>query len=345
MNQTRRLALQIGFWLLIWCILWISGNHDYHFIRDNSPAFAIQVVLLILLLYYLVPRLFLEKKYVLFILTTIPLLVLGAYLSSELSPGPLRLPPDALPMDRPGPHDFNKPSGGGPSQFFIHLLMLTISSITAVLVETFTFVLQKEKGIAFAKAELKEAELKFLKMQINPHFLFNALNNIYALSVTNSEKTQEGISTLSEMLRYVLYDCEQPEVPLDKEINYIENYISLFKLKSSKHFNITFNISTDHDFVKVAPMLFVPFIENAFKHSGIEKGGDRFVAITLEAKENSINFSIENSLPTKDIVKDQQGGIGLVNVQKRLDLLYPDAYQLNVEKTDTFSAQLNINLS
>lgn len=344
MNKTKRLALQIGFWLLIWCILWISGNHDYRFIRDNSPAFAIQVVLLILLLYYLVPRLFLEKKYVLFILTTIPLLVLGAYLSSELSPGPLRLPPESLPLDRPGPPDFNKPAGGGPSRFFINLLMLTLSSVTAVLAETFTFVLQKEKGIAFAKAELKEAELKFLKMQINPHFLFNALNNIYALSVTNSEKTQEGISTLSEMLRYVLYDCEQPEVALQKEVEYIENYISLFKLKSSKHFNITFKTMTDNHLVKVAPMLLVPFVENAFKHSGIEKGGDCFVEITLKAKENGITFTIKNSLPSKDIVKDQQGGIGLVNVQKRLNLLYPDAYQLTIDKTETFNVQLKIHL-
>ena len=170
------------------------------------------------------------------------------------------------PANRPRLGLMRRMPGSIPTKFFVNLLMMAISFVLATLLETFVYVQRKEKGIALAKAELNEAELKFLKMQINPHFLFNALNNIYALSVTNSEKTQEGISTLSQMLRYVLYDCERQKVPLQKELEYISHFIELFKLKSSKDFNINFTEEIENDSIMVAPMLFVPFIENAFKH-------------------------------------------------------------------------------
>ncbi|MGB3776209.1 MAG: histidine kinase, partial [Leeuwenhoekiella sp.] len=208
----------------------------------------------------------------------------------------------------------------------------------------FIYAQEKEKSIAFAKAELMESELKFLKMQINPHFLFNALNNIYALSVTNSDRTQESISTLSEMLRYVIYDCEQPEVPLQKELNYIENYIALFKLKSSKGYDIAFAKAVKNESIRVAPMIFVPYIENAFKHSGIEKGGGSFVHIILEQDENKITFTVENSKPKEPTVTDAQGGIGLPNVQKRLEILYPDQHELTVINEVTFRVNLVINI-
>ena len=181
-------------------------------------------------------------------------------------------------------------------------------------------------------------------MQINPHFLFNALNNIYALSVTNSEKTQEGISTLSQMLRYVLYDCERPKVPLQKELEYISHFIELFKLKSSKDFNINFTEEIENDSIMVAPMLFVPFIENAFKHSGIEKGGDSFVNISLKSSSNSIDFKVENSLPIEPLITDENGGIGLQNVKKRLEILYSEKHQLSIENKNTFKVILKVNI-
>ena len=195
-----------------------------------------------------------------------------------------------------------------------------------------------------SKVELVQSELKFLKTQINPHFLFNALNNIYALSVTNSEKTQEGISTLSLMLRYVLYDCERPEVPLRKELEYITYFIELFRLKSSKDYNIRFFEEVECDTIMVPPMLFIPFIENAFKHSGIEKRGNTFVNISLKATEASIEFSVENSLPTRPIVSDGHSGIGLQNVQRRLNILYPQTHRLDIKRADTFSIHLKMQL-
>ncbi len=170
------------------------------------------------------------------------------------------------------------------------------------------------------------------------------LNNIYALSVTNSEKTQEGISTLSLMLRYVLYDCERSAVPLHKELEYITHFIELFKLKSSEEFNISYIEDVEDHELMVPPMLFVPFIENAFKHSGIEKRGNSFVKIYLKSKENIIEFSVENSLTSEPLLHDEQGGIGLQNVKKRLDILYPQTHQLDIRRSDTFKVYLRMNL-
>jgi two-component system LytT family sensor kinase len=336
MNRLKRTLFQVLTWLVIWCVVWIISGSDFIFIEANSLAFIFQIGLLFGVIYSAVPRFLFNKKYVLFVLLSICVISLCAYISAEFAPSPINRPP---------PDDVGGPPMKGPSRFFVHLLILSVSCITAVLLETFVYAQQKEKGIAFAKAELIESELKFLKMQINPHFLFNALNNIYALSVINSEKTQEGISTLSEMLRYVLYDCERPEVPLHKEVEYIKNFIELFKLKSSKKFNIILTEDLQNDTITVAPMLFVPFIENAFKHSGIEKRGDSFVTISLKAKENNIDFLIENSLTSEEhIIKDGQGGIGVNNVQKRLKLLYPENHKLHIEKTNIFRVHLNVNI-
>ncbi|MEL6535701.1 MAG: histidine kinase [Bacteroidota bacterium] len=230
------------------------------------------------------------------------------------------------------------------SRFFRQLLIMAATCLSAVAVETFTLAQHKQKSEALAKAELKESELRFLKMQINPHFLFNSLNNIYALSVTNSDKTQEGIHTLSLMLRYVLYDCEQPKIPISKEVEYIRHFIDLYKLKSSEEYNIEFVETVASTTIMIAPMLLVPFIENAFKHSGIEKRGESFVSIRLQAKANKVELFVKNSLPSQPLNTDPHRGIGLQNVKKRLALLYPDKHQLEIEKSDTFSVKLIMNL-
>jgi len=335
MNPFKRYLFQVLFWFGIWCLVWMSNGMRVLFIRDYGPSFILQALLLFGLIYYAVPRLFFQKKYFYFLLSTITFIFLFAHICTLLGPDPI-------------PRGPSRPMGQGPpfvaSRFFKQLLIMSIPSLSAVLIETFSFAQQKERSEMLSKVELMQSELKFLKMQINPHFLFNALNNIYALSVTNSEKTQEGISTLSLMLRYVLYDCERPEVPLRKELEYITHFIELFKLKSSKAYNISFVKDVEDDALRVPPMLFIPFIENAFKHSGIEKRGNNFVNISLTAKENSIEFLVENSLPAVPLVNDEQGGIGLQNVKKRLNILYPKTHLLDIKKADTFRIYLKMNL-
>lgn len=331
----KRYLFQVLFWLGVWCLVWMSIGLEVRFIRAYGLSFILQAVLLFVVIYYAVPKFLLKKKYIYFLLSIIPLILLATYIGTAMGPDPIM-------------RTSLTPTGKGPpimaSRSFRQLLIMSIPCLSAMLIETFTFAQQKERSEILSKVELVESELKFLKMQINPHFLFNALNNIYALSVTNSEKTQEGISTLSLMLRYVLYDCQRSEVPLQKELEYIIHFIELFKLKSSEEFNINFIEDVEGAELLVPPMLFVPFIENAFKHSGIEKRGNSFVNIYLKSKENIIEFSVENSLTSEPLANDEQGGIGLQNVKKRLDILYPQTHQLDIRKSDTFKVYLRMNL-
>jgi two-component system LytT family sensor kinase len=191
-----------------------------------------------------------------------------------------------------------------------------------------------------------QTELKLLKSQINPHFLFNALNNIYALSVIDSNQTQQSISYLSNMLRYVLYECEEKLVPLKKEIDYINDFIKLYSLKSSKPYNITTQYTIADNNLLVAPMLFIPFVENAFKHGHIEKHGNSFISIIVNATSSLIELEIENSQPKNAINKDAVGGIGIENVKKRLSILYPEKHQLSIlESSETFKIKLNLEVS
>ncbi|EDM44135.1 signaling protein without kinase domain [unidentified eubacterium SCB49] len=319
---------------MIWLIIGINQLDTSRFFIENSITFGFQVLTILLTSYFVAPKLLFQKKYLAFALISIATITLGAYLSSILSFKPPEIEPDLLPRpDGPPP----------PSAFFIHLLLILVSYILSILAETFIFAQKKEEAIAKQSAALAESELKFLKMQINPHFLFNSLNNIYALSISNSEKTPESIHSLSEMLRYVIYDCERPEVPIEKEIQYILNFIELFKLRSSKAFNISFNNQLKHNSMMVAPMLFIIFIENAFKHSGIEKGGDAFVNITLSASNNVITFIVENSLPKIKINKDKNSGIGLKNAEKRLEIYYPNKHSLEISSKEKYSVNLKLH--
>jgi LytS/YehU family sensor histidine kinase len=190
-----------------------------------------------------------------------------------------------------------------------------------------------------------QAELSYLKMQVNPHFLFNALNNIYSLAVSEKgKKTGDSIMKLSELLRYVLYEKEdaQNKVSLDKEIKHINSYIDLMKLRFDGEVYLNFSIEGDPNGKRVAPLLLFPLIENAAKH-GILTEAEKPVDIELKVNDHTLNFSIQNY--KNSYLKDMEGGIGVQNVQKRLELLYGDAYSLKVRETeDKFFVDLQLPL-
>lgn len=186
------------------------------------------------------------------------------------------------------------------------------------------------------KNEKLVSELKFLRSQINPHFLFNTLNNIYSLSLMKSDKTPEIILKLSEILRYMLYECNGPRVSLKKEINYIQNYLELEKLRQPEHTKIQFEIKGNVDNVEIAPFLFTPFLENAIKHGVNQVLEDPCINILLKIDESILRFRISNTKLEKEpaqTIKKQPGGIGLVNVERRLKILYPGKYHLKIENT------------
>ncbi len=187
-------------------------------------------------------------------------------------------------------------------------------------------------------------EMKLLRSQINPHFLFNALNNLYAMAISHQEKTPDLILKLSEMLRYVLYESNTDVVRAEKEWEYILNFIELQQLKYEGKINLTVDEHIEKG-AEIAPMLLLPFVENAFKHSHIEDDRKGWIKIALRISHDSLTLAIANSIPEFPISKDIGGGIGLNNVRKRLDLLYPDRYDLEItNRTDEFSINLHIDL-
>jgi len=340
MDRTKRFLFHILLWLSVWLMAWLLMTDDELFLKRNTLPFVLQIVVVAVLIYYTAPALLFRKKYVLFVVISLTLIVFCSALVSESLMGIL----GGRPIHKVGPPPGVRPKA--PPQFLIHFLILSIAYVLATFVETFLFAQKKEEETIRNKNENLQTELKLLKSQINPHFLFNSLNNIYALSVTNSDKTQQGISTLSNMLRYVLYECEQAFVPLGKEVEYIKDYLAMYVLKSSKTYPIQTEFHIKNDTVKVAPMLFIPFVENALKHGNLEKITDAFLKISIFSDDNKINFEIENSIPKETMQKDKIGGIGLENVKKRLEILYPKKHTLKIQKElTTFKVQLHIDLN
>lgn len=197
------------------------------------------------------------------------------------------------------------------------------------------------------ETQTMQSELRFLKSQINPHFLFNTLNNLYALTLKKSDKAPEIVIKLSEMMRYMLYECNEKRVPLYKEVNYLKNYLDLEQLRQHGNIRIDFQVEGHVSDQQIAPLLFIPFLENSFKHGLNTQLKDGFVDIRLQVEQKSVDFKIENSKGQTIASPDNRpsGGIGLVNVRRRLNLMYPDHYQLRVSNTpNTFAVHLTIDL-
>ena len=194
------------------------------------------------------------------------------------------------------------------------------------------------------RAEQLAAELKLLKLQINPHFFFNTLNNLYCLAHNyNNTQLASGIHTLAGLMRYIVYESNEKLVPLEKEINYINDYLKLFELRVDKEDDVSINFKTEGEIkdIFIAPMLLIPFIENACKH-GIDFKKRSFINIALAVAKNQLVFSIANSNHngTKKEA-DNASGLGLQNVHKRLELIYPDKYKLQIKPaTHTYEMKL-----
>lgn len=198
------------------------------------------------------------------------------------------------------------------------------------------------------QSQTLQSELKFLKSQINPHFLFNTLNSLYALTLKKSDLAPEIVLKLSEMMRYMLYECNEREVSLSKEINYLKNYLELEKIRQGKKMDIFFQMDGEVNNQKIAPLMFIPFIENSFKHGISNQLSNGYVNIFLEVEGNMVNMTIENSkaasLPSP--TGKRSGGIGLKNVRRRLNLLYHEHYNLEIEEDpNTYTVKLEIDLN
>jgi len=177
------------------------------------------------------------------------------------------------------------------------------------------------------RAEAVKAELAFLKSQINPHFLYNTLNYIYALAIPVSKQLAEAVLRLSSLMRYTLSESPNGKVRLTKEIEYLESYIALSKMRFAPHFHVNFKAEGWKETDEIAALILIPFVENAFKHGVIDES-DHPIIISLAVKSQSLLFQVSNKIGTA--LKDPSSGIGLANVQRRLDLIYPGQHKLQV---------------
>lgn len=221
---------------------------------------------------------------------------------------------------------------------FLMFMTGTVYSIQEMLNKN---ILHQEKMME----EKLKTELQLLKAQINPHFLFNALNNIYSLTYMKSEKAPESVLKLSDMLRYVLDDCSNDSVPLHGEITYISNFIDFYKMKIPGERDIKFEYSVNSMGIPTAPMIFIPFVENCFKYSRLEEDKSGFISISLTESAGNISFVAVNSVFKGRAITDGSGK-GISNVRQRLDIIYQGKYELNTFEADNeFTVKLNLNLS
>ena len=229
---------------------------------------------------------------------------------------------------------FKKNSG----RFIVLIFMLTFSGL-------FKFVelwVQKVGDQAILQNQKLEAELKFLKTQINPHFLFNTLNNIYTLSYMKDDAAAPMVEKLSEIMRYMLYDCKEERVALAKEVTLLQNFVDMQQLKYDNPHNIEFHaegISSHHT---VAPLILINFLENAFKHSDLETNPNGFVHFWMEAKKGEIlSITVSNSIRNTKVPNSKSGGIGIENARRQLDINYQQQYTL---ETDLIEQVFYVNL-
>ena len=231
-------------------------------------------------------------------------------------------------------------------QFFIFISTFFAGTSTTIYKVMNDWLIQ-QRDKKELESQTLQSELKFLKSQINPHFLFNTLNSLYALTLKKSDLAPEIVLKLSEMMRYMLYECNEKEVPLHKEINYMQNYLELEKLRHGAKMLINLKVNGEVSEQKISPLILIPFIENSFKHGINNQITQGFVNLELNVFDNDLQMILENSKsPSLPKIGDKRsGGIGLVNVRRRMAILYPEHHHLEIkESPNTYKIELNLNL-
>lgn len=276
--------------------------------------------------YRIIPRIFFRQRYGLYILTIVAALAITIVLPAVIPAWLHQGPPPGL-AHRPG---FGPPHHGLLQRLlFNHLLYIFL------FVFLFSLVLAISNRSKTIRQEKIQTELLFLKAQINPHFLFNTLNGVYSLCLDEkATQSAEAVLKVSGMMRYVLIDSKQDFVDIEKEIDYVKSYIDLQRLRFGNTVTINFELNGWFTHKKIAPLLLIPFIENAFKY-GVNPESDSTVLIHLTIQENELGMQVENQkvAPTGN---DQQMGIGIPNTLKRLELLYPGRHLVRTDQTGGF---------
>jgi two-component system, LytTR family, sensor kinase len=327
MHNTRFLLKyklhHILFWMLFFSIWFMLRYEDY---STQSLAFRVtlvKVIDLMLMVYIannlLIPKLLYKKKYLLFALLFIAMIVISSIIKmniiGRITNNPLLL----------------NPAGNLKGRIYDNVIPHFFLVIAGAAIKLMFDQITLQKKMADMAKEKAEAELNFLKSQINPHFIFNSLNSVYFLIDKNNAEARQALHKFCDMLRYQLYEATGEKIPIEKEVSYLKDYVDLQKMRKEESCKVQFNCTPEVKAFLIEPLLLIPFVENAFKHISHKADQSNFVKLDLRRSNGFFEFTVENSKEDGTLTTEQQGGIGLNNVKRRLELLYPGRYELNIK--------------
>jgi two-component system LytT family sensor kinase len=316
-----QIVVHISMWILLYGFTFYPIlNNARPLPSDVFPKLIVIISLFYFNYFYLVPAYLLRKNVLVYFVVSLLIIIISVVVLNYFYEP--KFPENRFINAKP-PMDF------GLMPFYRSFISLGIPYVISAILRMYVEWKRNENLRLSVEKESIKSELQFLKAQLNPHFLFNSLNTIYALSVKKSPDTSEAIVDLSELMRYMLYEADKDLVPLNKELDYIKSYIQLQRLRLSDSENVSLKITGEDRGKAVPPLLFISFIENAFKY-GTDFKGKTFVKITLTVTDASIYLNVQNKIgifkePTKN------SGIGLENIKNQLELIYPDLHILKVE--------------
>ncbi len=314
------------FWMMVFGVWYFLRYQDYPTTVKALEITFIKVADLALMIYItnfiLIPRLLYKKHYLLFVCSFVILVLASSIIKMNILGWVLNSPEEFFTLtgnlkariyDNVIPHFFLVAAGASVK------LMLDYAKL--------------QQRMAASAREKAEAELNFLKSQINPHFLFNSLNSVYFLIDKNNVEARTSLHKFSEMLRYQLYEMNGDIIPVEKEISYLQDYVDLQKLRKDENYSVTFACAAGVKGFAIEPLLLIPFVENAFKHISHYKDLPNYIKIEMSMTADEFCFIVENSKEAMEKTKKGPGGIGLNNVKRRLELLYPEKHNLAISDT------------
>lgn len=334
----KRIGIHVAFWLFyLIALTYLSGFYGYEYgkaLAASAFGLPVRMIAVYTILYVLLPRYVATKRYLQLAITFFLLCIIVVLINRAL----VGLVIHPLIYSDEYTYTFWNPYR---MIYALYSILQIAGSATAFKLLRLWYQ-AREKSQNLAREKL-ESELSFLRSQINPHFLFNTLNNIYALSLKKSPHTSEVVMKLSKLLRFMLYECNSGSIPLEKELRVLEDYIDLEKIRYNERLEIAFTTNIENPGIAFPPMLLLPLVENGFKHGVDRITGSAKVDIQIEQKGEHFSFSMRNS---KDGEQNSgEEGIGLGNTRRQLALLYPGSYEFKTEdEGETYFLQLKINL-
>lgn len=338
MKNIKTIGIHLLFWLLYVAseyfanMLHMEGEEHWRFFRATFLSLPVLMLATYFIALYVVPRFLKSQRWGLFLLWVVVVMVFVFFARLKWA--------ELVNYLESGRH-FNMPVSKMMKNIIRDYSIIALA-VCIYIIGDYRKNQRLNEQLIKAKAE---AEIKLLKGQLHPHFLFNSLNNIYSLALMKSDQTADSILKLTELLDYLVYRANMDKVALSKEVELLENYVDLEKLRYGEKLQVDSSYSLTNDGVMVAPLILLPFAENCFKHGGVGADGLFRIQINLTSDNQKLTFEITNSKKNGKGNTEINGGVGLENIRQRLNLLYPKRHQLQIsDQPATYSVRLEITL-